>query len=310
MEKAVDDWLEEREKDGIHNRKAKLLSKNLIAWCQRQGIRYLGEIQKQDLRVWRTNEWKYANGDSASMKVHSSILGNFFQWCVDGDLLESSPWPKLKGKIQLKEVVPFTPQEIDLLIHTAANMPKWDVAQRVKMRAFISLMAESGMAIGDAATLEVVRVVGLVISGKRRKTKKRFSVPIPQSLADFLHSLTNNDPKFFFWHRRPDGNEVKEDNIVHTYGEWFRMVCDAAGMPEGHSHQLRHSFATYHIARGVDPARVAEWMGDDPAQVRKTYEHWIPERDAQSLAAMVESWKQQGRDEVGNQKTLAIGAVN
>jgi integrase len=90
-------------------------------------------------------------------------------------------------------------------------------------------------------------------------------VPVPQRVVDSLRKLPNNAPRYFFRHRRKDGSEVKEESIVQIYGGWFREVCDAAGIPEGHSHMLRHSFATYYLARNVPVERVAEWMGDDSA---------------------------------------------
>jgi hypothetical protein len=39
VEKAVDSWIEEREKDGISNVKARYLGAKLVMWCQRNGIR-------------------------------------------------------------------------------------------------------------------------------------------------------------------------------------------------------------------------------------------------------------------------------
>ncbi len=310
VERAVQEWIEEREQDGINNVKAVYLTKRLVAWCKRNDIRHLSEIQTQALAHWRTTEWKYAHGDSASMKIHWSVLGAFFEWCVERRLLAFNPRPKLKGKIKLKEVTPFTPEQIDLLLQTSLLMKNWNAERRLKMWTFIFLMQWSGMAIGDAACLERTKLAGLVIRGRRRKTDKRFSVPIPQRVVDSLRELPNNDHRYFFWHRRKDGSQVREDSIVQIYGGWFREVCDAAGIPEGHSHMLRHSFATYHLARNVRVERVAEWIGDDPAQVRKTYEHWLPQRDAQSLEAMQDSWAQIGLDKMGNPREPATPAVN
>jgi integrase len=122
-----------------------------------------------------------------------------------------------------------------------------------------------------------------------------------QWVADELRALPNNDPGYFLWHRRADSPQlVTAASIPQIYGGWFREVCDAAGMPDGHSHMLRHSFATHHLANNIPIDQVAQWLGHDPAETRKTYEHWIPERDAQSLRAMQTSWARMGLDEVGN----------
>lgn len=70
VQRAVEEWIEEREKGGVHNVKARYLTKKLLAWANRNNIRLLGQIEKQALRVWGTSEWKYQHGHSASMKIH------------------------------------------------------------------------------------------------------------------------------------------------------------------------------------------------------------------------------------------------
>jgi integrase/recombinase XerD len=259
---AVKEWIEEREQNGIDNTKARLLTKKLLAWTGRQGWQRLEEIQKQALRVWRTEEWKYQHGDSTSMKVHWGIVKNFFKWCVEGDLLAANPCPPLNGKIKEKEVIPFTPEQIDLLLETSMVMPKWSADRRLKVKSLILLMRWSGMAINDTACLERAKLVGQHIQrNRRKKSQKGFTVPIPLWVADALRELPNNDPRYFLWYRRASGEENRRGSIVHIYGGWFREVCDAAGMPEGHSHMLRHSFATYHLANGVPVERVSGRQG-------------------------------------------------
>jgi integrase len=141
---------------------------------------------------------------------------------------------------------------------------------------------------------------GLVIDSQRHKTKKHFSVPIPRWVADLLELLPNDDPNYFFWHRRSDGTALQRESIAGEYGIYFRKAFAEAGIVGGHSHQLRHSFATYHLAHKVPVEQVAEWMGDSQAEVLRTYAHWIPERREVSMQAMQDSYAVMGLDEVGN----------
>jgi integrase len=305
VKKAIDEWIAEREQDGIRNNaKAKYLTAKLLSWCQRNGIEYLNQIKKQGLRVWRTKEWRYRTGDSNSLKVHWSILNTFFNWCVEGDLIESNICPKRKGKIERKEVVPLNPQQMDALETAVEKMrtPGWTDERRLKMRVLILLMRWSGMAIHDAVHLErdadaVTRLIGKTVHGKRSKTKKKFSVTIPDSIVNLLQSLPHDHPRYFFWHKRGDGSELR--SMVQMFGGWYGDVFKMAGI-KGHSHQVRHSFATYHLSRGASVERVAEWMGDSVAEVLRTYGHWIPERQEQSDQAMRDSWAKMGLDAVGN----------
>lgn len=60
VQRAVDEWIGEREQDGINNVKAVYLTKRLVAWCKRNDRRHLGQIQtrrigldeKQDAKMY------------------------------------------------------------------------------------------------------------------------------------------------------------------------------------------------------------------------------------------------------------------
>ena len=65
------------------------------------------------------------------MKIHWSVLGAFFE-CVERRLLAFNPRPRLKGKIKLMVVTPFTPEQIELLLQTALVMKNWDAERRVE----------------------------------------------------------------------------------------------------------------------------------------------------------------------------------
>jgi integrase/recombinase XerD len=302
VEKAIEDWLQERDSSKIHNVKARYLTAKLLAWCRRNDIERLNQIEKHALSMWRNQEWKYSKGDSTSLKVHWSVIGSFFAWCSEEDLISANPCPKLKKdfKKKKKKVRPFEPQEIDQLLAAAMSMKGWSEEKRIKMRAMILLMRWSGMAINDAVCFLRSNLKGQHIHNQRHKTEKEFFVPIPQWVADLLRAVHNDDPEYFFWHLHRSGSKrVRRASIVSIFGEQFRDVCQAAGIV-GHSHMLRHSFASYHIANGISIDRVAEWLGHDPAETKKTYSHWVPERNEMSIAAMRESWAKMGLDSVGN----------
>jgi hypothetical protein len=54
VERALDEWIAERDQDKLHNTKARHMGKILLAWCHRNGIEYLTQIEKQALRTWRS----------------------------------------------------------------------------------------------------------------------------------------------------------------------------------------------------------------------------------------------------------------
>ena len=72
--------------------------------------------------------------------------------------------------------------------------------------------------------------------------------------------------------------------------EWFAKHREAAGIPTGTLHVLRHSAATLALTSGVPVHIVAARLGDRPEQILSTYAHLLPRSDelaAERVAAML-----------------------
>jgi integrase len=61
--------------------------------------------------------------------------------------------------------------------------------------------------------------------------------------------------------------------------ERFAELRDAAGIPTGTLHTLRHSSATLALTSGVPVHIVAARLGDDPKTILGTYAHLLPQSD-------------------------------
>ena len=60
---------------------------------------------------------------------------------------------------------------------------------------------------------------------------------------------------------------------------WFGRHRDAAGIPAGTLHTLRHTAATLALTSGVPVHIVAARLGDDPNTILATYAHLLPQSD-------------------------------
>jgi integrase len=60
---------------------------------------------------------------------------------------------------------------------------------------------------------------------------------------------------------------------------WFAAHREAAGIPTGTLHTLRHTAATLALTSGVPVHIVAARLGDDPKTVLSTYAHLLPQSD-------------------------------
>jgi integrase len=73
--------------------------------------------------------------------------------------------------------------------------------------------------------------------------------------------------------RKPGGKPLD----AHRFGEEWRRACRAAGVPGVRFHDLRHTFASTLLSRGVSVKAVADWLGHSSATITlSTYAHLMP----------------------------------
>jgi integrase len=85
-------------------------------------------------------------------------------------------------------------------------------------------------------------------------------------------------------------NEIGQPISPHLLTEWFKRHRDAAGIPTGTAHTLRHTMATTALTDGVPLRIVAARLGDDPRTTLGVYSHLLPSSDsaaAESLARIL-----------------------
>jgi len=151
------------------------------------------------------------------------------------------------------------------------------------MHALVRLMRFSGLAILDAVTLERTELVwdqklklhSVVTS--RQKTGIHVSVPLPTDVAGEVIAVMalNGHPQYIFWNRT-DG---KPKAAVDVWERAFRRAFKAAGMPSGHSHQLRDTFAVELLKQGVPLEEVSKLLGHTSIRTtEKSYAPWVTAR--------------------------------
>jgi integrase len=75
-----------------------------------------------------------------------------------------------------------------------------------------------------------------------------------------------------------------------TVNRSWRRAWKAAGVPDqgraNGMHILRHTAASLWLSKGLNPAKVAAYLGDTVAVVLETYAHWLPDDDNLGRAIM------------------------
>ena len=81
-------------------------------------------------------------------------------------------------------------------------------------------------------------------------------------------------------------NEIGQPISPHLITGWFKRHRDAAGIPSGTAHTLRHTKATTALTEGVPLHIVDARLGDDPRTTLGVYSHLLPSSDSAAAEAL------------------------
>jgi integrase/recombinase XerD len=251
------------------------------------------EIGLDDLTEFRATWVKHYASSLTRSKVQERLRG-FLRYCFNGKMIDRVP--QLSAiKIDQPPTLPLSDRQYERLLKVIPEeFPSLAKAKRV--HALVRLMRHCGLAIQDAVTLEPHEIQKddkkdlYRVETSRQKTGTHVSVPLPQDVADEVIAVMklNGNPKYVFWNR----DEGKPKAAVDVWERAFKRVFTAAGMPDGHSHQLRDTFAVGLLQEGVPMEEVSRALGHRSIKTtEKYYAQWVKARQDRLDELVVEVWK-------------------
>jgi integrase/recombinase XerD len=100
------------------------------------------------------------------------------------------------------------------------------------------------------------------------------------------HWKIQGDGQYFFW--------TGESNPKSCVGDWqrsLRRLFRLAGVPDGHAHRFRDTFAVELLLAGVPLERVSVMLGHQSVKVtEKHYTPWVRARQEQLEADVRRTW--------------------
>ncbi len=144
------------------------------------------------------------------------------------------------------------------------------------LREFIVFALNTGMRQGEILNLQWEDVDfsrGILIVMKSKNGTRR-TIPLNAKVYELLASKqaafkASRGPVF----TTPRGNELQVRFLVREFCE----ARDRAGIPDFRFHDLRHSFATRLVQRGVDLYKVQRLLGHKTSHMTQRYAHHSPE---------------------------------
>lgn len=180
-----------------------------------------------------------------------------------------------------------TIEKSDVRALETAELARFVDAMPNHLRALVIVGAGAGPRISEALGLTVDRVnfLGRTVTVDRqvdrtppyalvpvknsRRTPTR-TIPVPAYVTDALSGLAGSPG--------PDGRLFHDSGKIlsaREVGPIIRQAADDAGLPDATFHALRHTFASTLLDQGVPVNVVADYLGDRPETVLRTYAHAI-----------------------------------
>jgi integrase/recombinase XerD len=295
IEQVVELYLSDKLTQGLdptaHKKHIRELGR-LMDFMAKRGKFFPHEIGLASLTEFRATWVSLYPSSLTRSKVQERLRG-FLRYCFNAKMIDHIP--QLSPiKVNEPPTLPLTDAQYRKLLEAIPKeFHSTDKAGRV--HALIRLMRYSGLAIQDAVTLEREQIqkdtkknIYRVVTS-RQKTGTHVSVPLPPDVAlEIIAAMElNGHPQYIFWNRE-DG---KPKSAVDVWERAFKRAFRAAGMPYGHSHQLRDTFAVGLLKKGVPLEEVSKLLGHTSIKTtEKSYAPWVESRQNRLDDLVVGTW--------------------
>jgi integrase/recombinase XerD len=303
---ACDKFIADAEARGLREPtlyKYRLLFRRLQDFAATGGIKCICECDLDWLRGFRAT---WPNKNIAARKKLEALRA-FFRFCHDSEWVPNNPASKLKApKTNDPPTMPFSPQEVTRILSACdqyrGGRGQWGRVNAQRLRALVLLIRFSGLRIRDAVTLRKDRISNSKLMLYTAKTGTPVYCPLPDSVIAELEIARGTSPEFYFW-----SGEGKPKSCVGDWQRSLKKLFILAGVPDGHAHRFRHTFATDLLLAGVPLDRVATLLGHTNSKItERHYAPWIRARQEQLEADVRRVWNDQPKMETVFSSTHTI----
>lgn len=244
------------------------------------GSRKLNEITLEELKAWLDNPTL-----SARSKIHSATkISQLYNYAIRQGWAESNLVKRI-ARPSVEDVAPgiLTPQQAARLLEHA---DKHQLLPYVAIGLFAGLRSAELHRLDWSAVKLSERCI--IIGAEVAKKRSRRVVEINDTLASWLAVCA-----------KPAGKVVPLYNLTRS----MHKLATAAGFAKWPHNALRHSFASYHLAKHGDATKTAFQMGNDPVVVHQSYKALVSNGDVERYWNLLPAADTDG-------KIVAMKAVN
>lgn len=245
----------------------------LERFCEQHGHKQFTQLQPRHLR--RIQDEMAHTPDAANSLMKA--LRQVFKYAVGQDHVESNP------VIEIERLKSKNPDGFHSW--TLAEVEAFEAAHPIGTRArlALALLLYTAQRRGDVVTMGRQHVRDGVMTFTQEKTRKRMELPILSELQRVIDASQTGDLTYIV-------TSFGKPYTAAGFGNWFRVQCDKAGLPQCSAHGLRKARATRLADLGFTTHQIAAWTGHDS----------LPEVQRYTKAADQKRLAGQVRDQIEN----------
>jgi integrase/recombinase XerD len=287
--------LEARHLQPASLKKYNRLSAQLNQFAEAKGLVFISDLNLSRVREFR-DSWTNV-GYAAARKL--GYLREFLKFCQESKWIPENYAVKLRApRIAKTQVQPFTTEQQVAILAAIPAYP--DPKNRNRLRAFVLLLRYSGLRIADAATLRKSDIQDGRLMLRTAKTGATVYVPLPPVVMSALADL----PELPFW-----TGKSKPHTVASVWSESLKNLFRLAGVPDGHAHRYRHTFAIELLLAGVPIERVSILLGHSSVRTtEKHYSAWNQPRQQQAEQDVMRTWSVEARKAIKTVTYTAHGS--
>lgn len=227
----------------------------------------------------------------SSVRRKIITLKSFYSYLTDTEIINISPFSKLKFRFKQEHKLPktLTIKDVSKILNCFNDIDYNDLTSFAKFEyvrdaALIDLLISTGIRIGEAAAIALNDIIfserTLLIHGKGRKQRLIYiSSPITWTrIITLVKERKNSDCSNLFVNRY--GQPISIHGIEYIYKKYLKKSkINSHSTP----HYLRHTFATNLLANGADLRSVQEILGHASIATTQIYTEVTTQRKKQVL---------------------------
>ena len=256
----------------------------------KQFANYEQNILSPDIRAFIAHLTCDLQLKDSSVRRKIITLKNFYGFLVESEILEVSPFQKLKFRFKQERRLPKTLSigEVSKLLNcfndNAISRTPFAAKEYMRDAALIDLLISTGIRIGEAAAITLDDIVTaertLLIHGKGRKQRLIYvSSPATWARISALVKERKRERGSYLFVNRYN-NPISIHGIEDIYKKYVKKAqINVKSTP----HYLRHTFATNLLANGADLRSVQEILGHASVATTQIYTEVTTNRKKQVL---------------------------